>query len=278
MTGAGEATRVHSSNASAWDETAAWYDERARALLDRLRAGGTTLHPQELRLLAGLPPLAEWCRTAVHLQCAGGSDTVSLANLGAHRAIGVDISPRLVEVATATARELGARAEFVCSDVLDYELEGPGADLVYTGKGALHWMFDLRGWASTVVRTLAPGGWVLVFDFHPMMWLFRDGDDGLERNPVSYFAPTITYTEWADSHFAGGGTAPAGEATKRIRPWPPSAVVQALLDQGLEVRLFHEYPDTLSGGWTAYPRATPAERAGVATTYAVMARKPEEAR
>ncbi|WP_275406366.1 class I SAM-dependent methyltransferase [Cellulomonas oligotrophica] len=199
-------------------------------------------------------------------------------NLGAQRAVGVDISPRLVEVATATAQQVGVGAEFVCSDVLDYHLDGPGADLVYTGKGALHWMFDLKGWAATVARTLAPGGWLLVFDFHPMMWLFRDGEQGLERNPVSYFAPTISYTDWAASHFAGGGTAPTGDVTKRIRPWPPSAVVQALVGQGLELQVFHEYPDTLSGGWTAYPRATDAERAGVATTYAVMACKPDGSR
>ena len=34
-------------------------------------------------------------------------------------------------------------------------------------------------------------------------------------------------------------------------------------------------PDSLVDDCTAYPRATPAERARIASTYAVMARKPK---
>jgi hypothetical protein len=137
-------------------------------------------------------------------------------------------------------------------------------------------MFDLPAWAAKLAQILRPGGWLLLFDFHPMMWLFRDGRDGIEVNPVSYFAPIIRYSDWAPGHFAEADSpAPKGGALKQLRPWPPSAVIQSLLGAGLELAAFHEYPDNLSKDWTAYPRATSAERARIATTYAVMARKPE---
>lgn len=272
----GDAAAVHQVNADAWNETAEWYSRRAVELRERLAARGSTLHKQELKLLELFPPLDSWCDLAVHLQCASGFDTISLTNLGARRAVGVDISSELTRIGTTLGEELGAPVSFQCADVLEVAGLDGAADLVYTGKGAIHWMFDLPAWAAKVADILRPGGWLLLFDFHPMMWLFRDGSTGLEVNEVSYFAPIIKYREWAPGHFAvPGGSAPRGAALKQLRPWPPSAVIQSLIGAGLELVIFHEYPDNLVDDWTAYPRATPAERARIASTYAVMARKPE---
>lgn len=272
-----EAAHAHRLNAAAWDETSIWYARRADELIPDLSARGSTLHEQEQRLLALLPPLESWCDLAVHLQCAAGFDTISLTNLGAHAAIGVDISPSLIDLATQTSERVGAPASFQCADVLAMDGLECSADLVYTGKGAVHWMFDLKAWASKIAETLKPGGWFLLFDFHPMMWLFRDTDAGLAINPVSYFAPVIRYTQWGEDHFAGTAAMVDSDRVKQLRPWPPSAVIEALLGAKLHLALFHEYPDTLSEGWTAYPHASAAQRARVATTYAIMARKPEGA-
>jgi SAM-dependent methyltransferase len=256
-----EALRVHRSNATAWDQTSDWYRQRADQLESQLSSRRSTLHEQETRLLALLPPLNTWCERAVHLQCAAGFDTISLTNLGAAAAVGVDISPELIDVATTLAERTGAPATFQCSDVLAMAGLEESADLVYTGKGAVHWMFDLKAWAAKIAQTLKPGGWFLLFDFHPMMWLFRESAMGLEINPVSYFAPTIRYTEWGQDHFSGpDGVEGRGDSVKQLRPWPPSAVIEALLSVGLEIKLFHEYPDTLTEGWTAYPHATRTDR------------------
>jgi SAM-dependent methyltransferase len=270
-----EAAAVHQSNASAWNQTSRWYEQRAEELRETPGHGGSTLHVQERKLLELLPPLNSWCELAVHLQCASGFDTISLANLGAHRAVGVDISPELVRVAGTLSKRLDASATFQCADVLEFtECDGQ-ADLVYTGKGSVHWMFDLAGWAARIAAILRPGGWFLLFDFHSMMWLFRDGRNSLEVNPVSYFAPVISYRDWASGHFPGlePDAAPDGEV-KQLRPWPPSAVIQSLIQAGLEIAIFHEYPDSLIEDWTAYPHASMAERSRIASTYAVMARKP----
>lgn len=268
---------VHRKNAEAWNETSDWYASRTEGVRELLATGGSTLQDQEQKLLSLLPPMGSWCDVAIHLQCAAGFDTISLANLGARTAVGVDISSDLISVARRLAGEIKSPVEFYCADVLEVSNLDGTADLVYTGKGALHWMFDLPGWARKVTALLKPGGWFLVFDFHPMMWLFQDGRDGLEINPISYFAPIVSYNEWAPGHFTEPNSyGPSGAAPKRLRPWPPSAVIQSLIDAGLQIALFHEYPDNLTSNWSAFPLAPEAERKRIASTYAVMARKPED--
>ena len=54
----------------------------------------------------------------VHLQCHIGTDTISLARLGA-RMTGLDFSPAAVAQATALSEELGAGVDFVEADVYD---------------------------------------------------------------------------------------------------------------------------------------------------------------
>ena len=106
---------------------------------------------------------------AVHLQCHIGTDTVSLARLGA-RVTGVDFSPGALAVAASSRRECRIDARFVESElyavpeVLDAEF-----DLVYTGVGALNWLPDIAGWARVVAGLLRPGGRLYLRDAHPML-------------------------------------------------------------------------------------------------------------
>jgi len=268
---------IHEQNAKSWNQTSDWYQERSELLIDHLRKGGITLHPQEDKLLSTLPQLDKWCELAIHLQCAAGFDTISLLNLGVKSTVGVDIASDLVSVASNTAGRLSVPATFICSDILDFTGYDNKADLVFTGKGALHWMFDIRAWADKVFSILKPGGYLLLFDFHPMMWLFRDGASGLELNPVSYFAPSITYDDWPIGQFGVDAVHSSKEAAiqKTIKPGPPSAIIQSLIQSGLEIKLFHEYPDSLIRDWTAYPKAADTDRARIATTFAIIAKKPE---
>ncbi|HEY8600021.1 MAG TPA: class I SAM-dependent methyltransferase, partial [Thermomicrobiales bacterium] len=136
---------MHQSNRHAWNEGAARYDEQFAASVARLRDGGHALYPPEVRFLGDLRP---WCRRAIHLQCAGGEDTLSLWNLGASEVVGVDISDAMIAIARRKSEVLGAPARWFQSDILEtpHELDRT-ADLVYTGKGALNWLHDIDGWA-----------------------------------------------------------------------------------------------------------------------------------
>ncbi len=107
----------------------------------------------------------------VHLQCHIGTDTVSLARLGA-RMTGLDFSGVALEQARRIASAAGVEVDFVESDAYDAvsALEAEGFDLVFTGIGALCWLPDIRRWAEVVEGLLRPGGRLFIREGHPMLW------------------------------------------------------------------------------------------------------------
>lgn len=106
----------------------------------------------------------------VHLQCHIGTDTISLARLGAAMT-GLDFSPQSLRHARALAETTGADVRFVQAEVYDaLDVLEPGAfDLVYTGIGALCWLPDMRRWAAVVSGLLRPGGRLFIREMHPML-------------------------------------------------------------------------------------------------------------
>lgn len=113
--------------------------------------------------------------TGVHLQCHIGTDTVSLARLGA-RMTGLDFSGASVVEARRIAEAAGADVTFVEGELYDApQLLTPGSfDLVYTGIGALCWLPDIDRWAGVVAALLKPGGRLFVREGHPVMWALED--------------------------------------------------------------------------------------------------------
>ena len=141
----------------------------------------------------------------VHLQCHIGTDTVSLARLGASMA-GLDFSGPAVVAARSLAAATGADATFVQAELYDalQVLDEGGYDLVYTGIGALCWLPDIARWARVVAGLLRPGGRLFIREGHPMLWALDDArPDGLlaveypyfEREEASVFDEEGTYVE-----------------------------------------------------------------------------------
>src|SRR5215470_8562334 len=125
----------------------------------------------------------------VHLQCHIGTDTISLARLGASMT-GVDFSGPAIRQARALAEQTGADATFVESDVYEApDAVGRGAfDFVFTGIGALCWLPSVSRWARVVASVLRPGGRLFIREGHPMLWALQDDrDDGLLVIDYSYF-------------------------------------------------------------------------------------------
>jgi len=128
-------------------------------------------------------------RRGVHLQCHIGTDTISLARLGASMT-GVDFSAPAVAKATALAGRTGADAVFVESDVYDAPaaVGTGGFDFVYTGIGAICWLPSIGRWARVVADLLRPGGRLFIREGHPMLWTLEDGrDDDLLVVKYPYF-------------------------------------------------------------------------------------------
>ncbi|CAB4551584.1 MAG: methyltransferase domain-containing protein [Actinobacteria bacterium] len=127
---------------------------------------------------------------AVHLQCHIGTDTISLARLGA-RTTGLDFSGPALEVARRLAADGGQEVEYVEGDVYGaVEVLGAGRfDLVYTGIGAICWLPDIRRWARVVADLLRPGGRLFIREGHPVVWSLCDPrPDGLLVIEFPYFA------------------------------------------------------------------------------------------
>lgn len=125
---------------------------------------------------------------AVHLQCHIGTDTVSLARLGA-RMTGLDFSPAALERARALAAATGADVRFVEADLYGAveALRGETFELVYTGIGALCWLPSITRWAAVVAQLLEPGGRLFMREGHPMLWALDADERGGLYLGESYF-------------------------------------------------------------------------------------------
>jgi SAM-dependent methyltransferase len=125
----------------------------------------------------------------VHLQCHIGTDTISLARLGA-RMSGLDFSGASLAEARRIAQLAGADVDFVQADVYQAPqvLEREGFDLVYTGIGALGWLPSVRRWATVVAELLRPGGRLFIREAHPVLWTIDETrPDGLLVLDLPYF-------------------------------------------------------------------------------------------
>lgn len=198
----------------------------------------------------------------VHLQCHLGTDTVSLARLGA-RMTGLDFSGPALGHARALAESAGLDIGFVEGEVYDAveALCGRRFDLVYTGIGALCWLPDIRAWASVVASLLAPGGRLFLREGHPMLWAVdesRSRADGLLTLELPYFEreePTV----WDD-----GGTYVDADMTIEhglTYQWNHGLgeIVGALLAEGLILTMLEEHD---SAPWDVLPGRTVRNQAG----------------
>ncbi len=263
-----EITRRHRETGTAWDWAAQIHERDELREIELLRAGGHTLLPHERQLLADMP---NWCRRAIHLQCAGGSDTLSLWRIGAAEVIGIDISPRMIAVARRKSEALDAPARWFCCDVLlaPGSLDGT-ADLVYTGRGALPWIADLGAWALVVARLLRPGGRLLVFEGHPLDWVWDKSSHGFrfDLHDGHYFTCHEASHNWPAPLLA---TAPGAEdgtpPSLHERQWTLGQTVTALAGTGLRVLRLDEHPETY---WNSFETMAPETLRRLPHTFALL--------
>lgn len=265
----------HQDNRAAWNEAAQRYEGEIEADIALLRAGGKNLMAPELRFLQNL---GSWCTRAIHLQCAGGRDTLSLWNHGAQEVIGVDISERMLACALRKTEALGAPAQWYCCDVLDtpHALDG-SADLVYTGRGALYWLMDIVAWARVVARLLKPGsGRLYVFEGHPLsrIWDMEAADLRLDPDPGygDYFSDAIMVDHGWPTQYIPAHILPPQEAQahKHARQWTLGQLLNALVDAGLLLERFKEHPEQY---WEQLPNLPKEVADRLPQTFSLLMRK-----
>lgn len=217
-----------------------------------LRAGGDTLFPEELELLGDLEG-----RTLVHLQCNAGQDSLCLARRGA-AVTGVDMSDVAVGFARGLSEGSGIPARFVRSEVITWMNETDERfDRAFASYGVIGWHEDVAAWMAGAARVLAPGGRLVVVEFHPLVWslgptLGLDGDDYFFHGP--YEEPVGDYV--AELTAPGLGVDPdatPGQNPEAAYGWQHTfaEIVEAVIGAGLRIERLVEYP--FSNGHRANP-------------------------
>jgi SAM-dependent methyltransferase len=193
----------------------------------------------------------------VHLQCHIGTDTLSLARLGARSVTGLDFSPPALEAAARLASECGAVIEYVESELYGAvgALGTARFDLVYTGIGALCWLPDIRQWARTVSALLRPGGRLFMREGHPVLWALSDPrPDGLVVLEYPYFETDgVPFTE-EKSYVDHDGPLASPDIIHFNHGL--GEIITALLDAGLQLTSFEEHD---SAPWNPLDDATVEE-------------------
>lgn len=128
---------------------------------------------------------------ALDVGCGTGRVTFALAERG-WDVTGVDIEPRVIEIASRLARSRTDPPRFHVADLGDVEaVEQDGYDLVVCSEVLEH-VVDDAALAATLYRALRPGGRVIVtVPYDPRKWSVLDEYGGHVRR---YTAPQIART------------------------------------------------------------------------------------
>jgi SAM-dependent methyltransferase len=241
-------TDYRTLNRANWDERAPAHARSAGYGVDRFVADPAHLSDV---VRFDLPRLGDIAGLrGVHLQCHIGTDTVSLARLGADMT-GLDFSPASVAEARKLAEATRTPVMFVESDVYDAVavLGAERFDLVFTGIGAIGWLPSIRRWAETVAGLLVPGGRLFIREGHPVLWALDESrTDALvleypyvEREEPLVWTDDTTYVP-TDATFVHNTTHSWNHGLGEI--------VTALLDAGMRLTMLVEHD---SVPWEALP-------------------------
>ncbi len=241
---------LHEDNRIAWNAATQIHNSHKRDQAAFLRGGGSTLFPEEIALLGDIA-----AKRLLHLQCNAGQDSLSLAQLGAI-VTGVDISDEAIAFATALSAESGLPATFVRADVYDWLESAQGReeryDVVFSSYGCLVWLSDLTLWAQRIAGILAPGGRVVLLDFHPFAMTFDW--DWSARLPYFTNGAPESYEHGVGDYvgLSGAALAPSGyndsiQDWTNPHPghefrWTLAEIATALTDAGLAITTLREYP------------------------------------
>ena len=116
-------------------------------------------------------------------------------------------------------------------------------DVVYTSRGVLGWLPDIRGWARVVAHFLAPGGRFFITEIHPVAKVFEN--EGVAAGELRLSYPYWEHDEPLTFPVKGSyadPTADVGEQTEHGWDHGLGEIVTALIDAGLRIETLVEHP------------------------------------
>ncbi|WP_277372867.1 class I SAM-dependent methyltransferase [Pseudomonas sp. AA-38] len=187
---------------------------------------------------------------ALHLQCHIGTDTLSLARLGA-RMTGLDFSSASLEQARCLAEVCQQRIRFVEASV-DEATQVLGEqryDLIYTSIGALNWLPRIDDWARNVAALLKLGGRLFLREAHPILMALDEECEHDLRIAHPYFEQAEPLV-WNDEQSYVQTDATLSASVTHEWNHGLGEIITALLQQGMRLTALEEH-DCLP--WEALP-------------------------
>lgn len=152
-----------------------------------LRAGETNYNDmlEQPAMAKLLPDLTE--KAVLDLGCGYGHNCIDFVHRGAKRVVGVDISEKMLEVATNESAD--EKIEYINMSMTDISRLNEKFDLVYSSL-AFHYVKDFDAFAKEIYSVLNIGGQLLFSQEHPIITATVDGNGHFNRdengNRVSY--------------------------------------------------------------------------------------------
>jgi SAM-dependent methyltransferase len=265
------------ANQKLWDEWTRIHEASEFYDLEGFKRGGIRLSDYEVEEIGDVHGLE-----LLHLQCHFGIDTLSWARLGA-RVTGTDISQVAVDLATRTAAEIGiVDARFVQSELYELPnvLDGD-FDLVYTSRGVLGWLPDIRRWAQVVAHFVRPGGRFYITEVHPVAQAFEN--EGVKPGELRLVYPYWEHPGALAFDNLGSYADPDAPVTVAMEyGWDHGLgeIVTALIDAGLRIESLREYPfidwkvDFLEKGQDGRWRLPESVKGELPLFFSILATKP----
>jgi 2-polyprenyl-3-methyl-5-hydroxy-6-metoxy-1,4-benzoquinol methylase len=217
-------------NKRVWNQRTAVHKDSSFYDVASFLAGKTSLTEIELRELGDVKG-----KKILHLQCHFGMDSLSLARMGAD-VTGVDLSDVAINEAMKLNDQLSLNAKFICCNVYDLkEYVDEKFDIVFTSYGVIGWLPDLGLWAQLIKHFLNPGGFFYMAEFHPVVWMM---DENFDRIKYYYHNKELIVSEMQGTYTDRNADIKGKEFS-----WNHSIseVLNALLQQGLQLQFFNEY-------------------------------------
>ncbi|MGO4685676.1 class I SAM-dependent methyltransferase [Hyphomicrobium sp. 2TAF46] len=250
-------TDYEEQNRKSWNVATVAHNSHKGDQAAFFRDGGSTLFPEELRLLGDVRG-----RNVLHLQCNSGQDSLSIAALGA-RVTGVDISDEAITFATELAAQSGIFVTFHRDEVINWlhtvSAQGQRFEIVFVSYGALCWLPDINAWARGVASVLSSGGRLILVEFHPFAMSFDESwtlkYDYFCPDPIVSLDGVGDYVAASGEGLAGAGHPEGVQDFANPHPsvefsWGIGQVVTALIEADLRISRLEELP--YSNGWKGF--------------------------
>ena len=234
------------ANREAWNEAMPHHQKANADKWDKAFAapGFSVINEPELSLIKSLNIEGQ---KIAHVCCNNGVELMSLKNMGAGECVGFDISDAAIQEARERANRFGIACEFVQSDIYDIPEQYQGEfDIVYISIGCLGWMPAIQRFFGKVASLLNESGELFIYESHPFSEMLPS-DDLENVDPLKIIEPYFKRDPYIDND----GIDYVGKTTYDSKTmywfvWTLSDILMGIIDNGMKVRHFSEYPDDIS--------------------------------